>query len=227
MERHGMSRTRIYSIWRDMRHRCSCEGMKNYRHYGGRGIRVCQQWNESFLAFYEWAIANGYLERLTIDRIDVNGNYFPENCRWVEKGIQSANRRSTGECEYIGVFMHSNGSCYNCSIKKDNKVIFSYASRSKNDCAIKRNEFIVRNNLPYPLNEIKDCYEDVRKHKNDFIYTATRKNNGEIYQKIKLKDLAVTVGLTPEFIHQCIAGTRNSKGFVFEKRCLYEQSFTA
>ena len=75
--KHGMCGTRLYDIWRDMRHRCNIPGMKNYKDYGGRGIKVCKAWNEDFRAFYNWAISSGYKDNLTIDRIDVNGNYEP------------------------------------------------------------------------------------------------------------------------------------------------------
>ena len=219
LERHGMSGTRIYDIWRDMRHRCSCKGMRNYRHYGGRGITVCEEWNNSFSKFHKWSISNGYTDDLTIDRIDVDGNYEPSNCRWVAGYIQAANRSNQGGCEYIGVFLHSNRSSYNSMIKKDSKIIFYYASRSKNDCARKRNQFIVENNLEYPLNDVMDCYEDIRNHKNDFIFSATNKNNGTVVESEKLKNLAAELKITPQFISQCIRGIRNSKEFLFEKRC--------
>lgn len=204
-----------------MRHRCSCKGMHNYKDYGGRGISVCDEWERSFETFYEWAMQNGYSDELTIDRIDVNGNYEPSNCRWADKGLQSANRRSSGKCEYIGVFMHSNGSCYMCSIKQNGIVIFTYSSRSKNDCVEKRNEFIIKNNLSYPLNEIKSCYENVLRHKNDYVYSATDRDNGERADASSAKELASIIGITPQFICQCLSGTRNSKKYIFEKRCLY------
>lgn len=89
MRTHGEFRTRIYSTWQNMRQRCSNPRRDNYPRYGGKGVRVCKEWNESFVAFRDWAFANGYAEHLTIDRINARGNYEPGNCRWVTKSENS------------------------------------------------------------------------------------------------------------------------------------------
>ena len=75
---------------------CGCYYKKSnrYKYYGGRGIAVCSEWKDDFMSFYDWSMANGYNDTLTIDRIDVNGNYEPNNCRWVDYTTQSRNRRS-------------------------------------------------------------------------------------------------------------------------------------
>ena len=91
--KHGLKHTRLYRIWMDMRSRCTYESMKCFKDYGGRGIKVCEEWQNSFEAFYNWAIANGYSDDLSIDRIDVNGNYEPSNCRWATMKEQRANQR--------------------------------------------------------------------------------------------------------------------------------------
>lgn len=89
---------RIYSIWHNMKSRCYYNKSDKYKYYGGRGITVCDEWRDSFKAFYAWAMANGYRDDLTIDRIDVDGNYEPSNCRWIDMLAQNNN---TSKNHYI------------------------------------------------------------------------------------------------------------------------------
>lgn len=94
LKTHGESRkSKLYNSWTGMRQRCRDRNSKAYVEYGGRGISVCDAWESSFAAFKEWALANGYREGLSIDRIDVNGNYEPSNCRWSTQREQSRNTR--------------------------------------------------------------------------------------------------------------------------------------
>lgn len=99
--KHGDFGTRLYGIWAAMKRRCYNPNVKFYHDYGGRGITVCDEWLD-YIPFKEWALANGYEEGLTIDRIDVNGNYCPENCRWVTQREQCNNTRKTRIVEYNG-----------------------------------------------------------------------------------------------------------------------------
>lgn len=92
--KHGKAHTRLYSIWKDMLRRCNNPNRKNYCHYGGRGIKVCDDWANDFDKFYSWAMDNGYTDDLTIDRIDNDGNYEPSNCRWITSAQQKSNTRS-------------------------------------------------------------------------------------------------------------------------------------
>jgi len=87
--------TKLYNIWLRMKSRCNIPTTGNYKYYGARGIRVCEEWQHDYKAFKEWAIANGYKEGLSIDRIDVNGNYSPDNCRWITMAEQQKNKRKS------------------------------------------------------------------------------------------------------------------------------------
>jgi hypothetical protein len=92
-QKHGKCGTRLYRIWRGLFKRCHNKNATDYANYGGRGIRVCDEWRD-FMAFYKWAMDNGYKDDLTIERKDVNGNYEPGNCCWITKADQAKNRRS-------------------------------------------------------------------------------------------------------------------------------------
>lgn len=105
MSRHNMNGTRINRIWLRMKNRCNNKNDEHYKNYGERGIKVCNEWNDKengFMNFYNWAMQNGYKSDLTIDRIDVNGNYEPNNCRWITMFDQQSNKRNNYFIEYYG-----------------------------------------------------------------------------------------------------------------------------
>lgn len=124
--KHNLSRTRIYRIWAGLFQRCKNKNNPSYKDYGGRGICICEEWND-FENFVEWARQNGYEKKLTLDRIDVNGNYCPTNCRWATPKEQSNNRRDNH-------FMEYNGKKYTLTeFARENQIdpsVFSYRYRA-------------------------------------------------------------------------------------------------
>ena len=118
---HGLSKTRIYKTYNSMKKRCYNENNSDYKHYGARGIKLCDEWigKDGFINFYDWSMKNGYQEHLTIDRIDVDGNYEPNNCRWVELKIQENNRTNNriitfnGETHTLAEWSEITGINYN------------------------------------------------------------------------------------------------------------------
>ena len=100
-------RDRLYNIWLDMRKRCYTQTSKSYVNYGGRGIKVCDEWDD-YLSFRSWALNNKYNDKLSLDRINVNGNYEPDNCRWADNYTQARNKRNSH-------FLNYNGKCLTIS----------------------------------------------------------------------------------------------------------------
>lgn len=99
---HGLKHSRLYNTWCRMKMKCYNKNDSHYPYYGGRGITVCDEWLNNVMTFHDWAINNGYRDDLSIDRIDVNGNYEPNNCRWVDQKAQVRNRRNTIQITYKG-----------------------------------------------------------------------------------------------------------------------------
>lgn len=102
---HNLRNTRIHRIWYVMKYRCDNKNYTSYKDYGGRGIKVCNEWKNfknGFINFHDWAMENGYKEDLSIDRINVNGNYEPSNCRWATDKQQGRNKRSRRDITYKG-----------------------------------------------------------------------------------------------------------------------------
>lgn len=100
--KHGESKSKLYYVWNDMKSRCTDTNADQYKDYGGRGISVCDEWKSSYEAFRDWAIGSGYVDGLTLDRIDVNGDYNQSNCRWVNMKTQSNNKRNNRVVKYNG-----------------------------------------------------------------------------------------------------------------------------
>lgn len=100
--KHKLSNTRLYNIWQNIKSRCYNKNHNYYYNYGGRGIKICDEWLNNFEVFYEWSIHNGYDDNLTIDRININGNYEPNNCRWTDRITQQNNTRKNKYINYNG-----------------------------------------------------------------------------------------------------------------------------
>lgn len=99
---HGDSKSLLYNVWSAMKKRCDNKKDEAYHNYGGRGIKVCDEWSYSYASFQVWSIQNGYKKGLTIERKNNDGNYSPENCMWVTRKVQNANKRDNHYITYKG-----------------------------------------------------------------------------------------------------------------------------
>lgn len=158
---HSCSGTRIYGIWNKMRYRILDTENPKYDIYGGRGITICEEWKNDVKSFYDWAMANGYSDDLSIDRIDNNGNYCPENCRWTTKSIQSRNQRirKDNKSGYRGVSFRKDNNKYKAQINV-NKIHYHLGYfQTAEEGAVAYNNYIIENNLEgFILNEIPEEY---------------------------------------------------------------------
>lgn len=100
--KHGLSNTRLFNIWSSMKQRCYNPKAVGYKNYGARGIVVCDLWRDDFSSFRSWALSHGYSEGLTIDRINNDGGYSPDNCRWIPMKLQQNHRRNNHRVVYCG-----------------------------------------------------------------------------------------------------------------------------
>lgn len=100
--KHSFTKHPLYKIWRGIKTRCFNSNSKSYERYGGRGITMCNEWSNNAASFCQWSLDNGYKKGLSIDRIDNDGNYEPNNCRWVDKFVQANNKRNNHKVLYNG-----------------------------------------------------------------------------------------------------------------------------
>ena len=155
---HGLGYTRLYNIWTGIKNRVYNTKNNRYYIYGDRGITICEEWLD-VQNFYNWAISNGYTEGLSIDRIDNNGNYCPENCRWTTQTIQSRNTRvyKNNTSGYKGVSYNKRRGKYQVQIRVNKKIIRLGSFLTAVEGAIAYNNYIIENNLEgFILNEIPD-----------------------------------------------------------------------
>ena len=158
---HGLSNTRLNRIWSAIKARTSNTNYKCYRDYGGRGITICDEWKNDFTSFYTWAISNGYSDELSIDRIDNDGNYCPENCRWVTQTMQCRNQRiqKNNTSGYKGVCYRKDNNNFRVSLSVNKKIINLGTFPTPVEGAVAYNNYIIENNLEgFILNEISQEY---------------------------------------------------------------------
>lgn len=150
---HNLSSSRIYKIWADMKKRCKSNFERYKSVYKDKGISVCDEWIGDFESFYRWSMENGYKDNLSIDRINNDGNYEPNNCRWTTREVQARNTRR---------IYKSNTSGYRGVTKKRNKFVSRIIVNSKmiqlgtydsaTDAAKEYDKYVVDNNLEHTIN---------------------------------------------------------------------------
>lgn len=132
--KHGLCGTKIYRLLRGMVSRCYSKSNKSYKYYGGRGIKIHKEWLDNPLSFYNWAINNGYKDGLSIERIDVNGDYEPSNCKWILMKEQNCNTRRTIYIRHNNIEYQLNKLCIKYSVPPDN--VYAFIKRNGNSIKI-------------------------------------------------------------------------------------------
>ena len=156
---HNQSGTRPYNIWGKMINRCENPNNDSYCWYGAKGIKVCEEWRNSFEAFRDWAFSNGYSEYLTIDRIDGDGNYEPSNCRWVTVEVNTRNTcvlYSHNSSGYRGVTWDKRNNRWQSKVSVKNKTVNLGGYETAKEAALVRDKFIIDNNYEHTLNFDKE-----------------------------------------------------------------------
>jgi len=155
---HGGVGSRLYNIWSGMRSRCNNANDTGYKNYGGKGVSVCGGWDD-FASFQSWALSNGYTDDLTIDRINNDLGYGPENCRFVSMAVQIQNTRrlrSTNTSGYRGVVWHKSDNKWHSRIMISGKAIHIGGYDEKINAAKAYDRYVIDNNLEHTTNGLLD-----------------------------------------------------------------------
>jgi hypothetical protein len=156
---HGMTGTRLYTTWQNMKARCK---NKSDPIYGGRGISVCSQWADSFEAFQAWATANGYTGSLEIDRKDNDLGYSPENCRWVNNSTQNANKRQHIKANGLYTGIHPHGNKFKAMISHEGEsAVYLGLYNTMQEAVADRNQYIESNGLPHTKVDLNILIKDI------------------------------------------------------------------
>lgn len=149
--KHFLSRTRLYSIWSGIKSRCCHPNCNTYCNYGAKGIKMCDEWKNSPESFFKWSFENGYSDNLTIDRIDSDKGYYPENCRWAtpKEQISHLKMLKNNKSGYRGVSWSKISKKWVCVISINNKSKRIGAFKTQREAVEARNRFIDENGLIY------------------------------------------------------------------------------
>ncbi len=150
--KHGLESHRLYPVWYAMKQRCTNPKYKSYSNYGGRGITICEEWLD-VKNFIEWSKSSGWREGLSVDRIDNDKGYSPENCRWVDRTTQNINQRikKTNTSGFVGVNCEIRSCKWVARVSMNNNRIYIGSFKTIEEAVQARDNYIISNNLPHKL----------------------------------------------------------------------------
>jgi hypothetical protein len=149
--KHNMSYSRLYRIWKNMKQRVYNPKNTEFHNYGGRGIVICDEWH-SFIPFMEWALANGYNDELTIERVNNDIGYNPYNCKWIPSDEQKKNIRGWGNSKYKGVYFEKERNKFQTGLKVNGKKVHLGRFDTEFEAALAYDLYCIENNVDRPLN---------------------------------------------------------------------------
>lgn len=199
--------SKIYQAWANMKQRCFNKNALEYNSYGGRGITVCDDWVKSSASFEKWALENGYAEGLTLDRIDVDGNYEPSNCRWIDQRRQLRNKRDTIYIEYNGERKPLIDFCEELGVPYDRA--FDRIRRGKTDSS----EILSKDKLPFILTE------EGRKRRVEASYVPySLEKDGVVHNFKSENDACIFLGLSKCSVSKAYCQGRKIHGYTIHKK---------